>query len=287
VQSDRIRRLVETIPWYHTIELQGVLTPGRFDHRPYLPHYQLPLDLEGQTVLDVGCSDGFFSFELESRGARRVVAIDGNPQDGSLGEMDYSPALRAQAEAKYRPRRELSHRLEEIRREVGAEEATTFHIAKALRGSRVERRMGSIYRLAALGEAYDVVFCGTVSEHLKNPLAALEELRSVTKGLLVFAACGMILPAPLSSGRASLAKVLEGVARRAGLGPLLILPDDTLCRYTGHQAHNSFFRATVPAMKAMLEASGFSRVELRSTFVLESVRGGRLSSPHAVFHGYV
>lgn len=32
-----IQRRVEKLEWYHTIELgQGIVTPGSFDHRPYL-----------------------------------------------------------------------------------------------------------------------------------------------------------------------------------------------------------------------------------------------------------
>jgi hypothetical protein len=36
----------------------------------------------------------------------------------------------------------------------------------------------------------------------------------------------------------------------------------------------------------MLIASGFSRADLKSTFVLHASRGGALESPHAVFHCY-
>ncbi len=37
---------------------------------------KLPEDLSGQTVLDIGAWDGFFSFEAERRGASRVLATD-------------------------------------------------------------------------------------------------------------------------------------------------------------------------------------------------------------------
>jgi 2-polyprenyl-3-methyl-5-hydroxy-6-metoxy-1,4-benzoquinol methylase len=36
----------------------------------------LPEDLRGQSVLDIGCNEGFFSFAAEKRGASRIVAID-------------------------------------------------------------------------------------------------------------------------------------------------------------------------------------------------------------------
>src|SRR6266436_2822961 len=37
---------------------------------------QIPQDLTGKTVLDIGAWDGYFSFEFERRGAKRVLAID-------------------------------------------------------------------------------------------------------------------------------------------------------------------------------------------------------------------
>ena len=36
-----------------------------------LPRLHLPESLAGQSVLDVGCWDGFYSFDAERRGARR------------------------------------------------------------------------------------------------------------------------------------------------------------------------------------------------------------------------
>ena len=240
-------------------------------------------------MLDVGCADGFFSFEFERLGAKNVLAMDTNRQDGSVEGMDYSPALYDRAmekrEASRRP--ETQRRRKEVQKQLGAEQPTTFHVAKALLGSQVDHQVGSIYDLHEFDRSYDVVFCGTVSEHLKNLLGALEQLRGATRRLCIFAACGMILPLPLSGGKALFAKALEKFARKAGLGSLLMLPEDTICRYTGHSHHNSFFRCTPPAMKAMLVASGFSRVELKSTFWLTSVRGTPFASPHAVFHCYV
>ena len=41
-----------------------------------LKRVQLPADLSGQSVLDIGAWDGFFSFESERRGANRVLAVD-------------------------------------------------------------------------------------------------------------------------------------------------------------------------------------------------------------------
>ena len=72
------RKLVET-GWWHSIELgAGRVTPGvrsLAELRELYASFGLPPDLRGKRVLDIGCWDGFFSFEAERRGAA-VVAID-------------------------------------------------------------------------------------------------------------------------------------------------------------------------------------------------------------------
>jgi tRNA (mo5U34)-methyltransferase len=68
--------------WYSTIDFgNGEITNGIFDHRPVLKYYGFPESLKGKRVLDVGCADGFFSFEFEKRGADKVVALDAYKSD--------------------------------------------------------------------------------------------------------------------------------------------------------------------------------------------------------------
>ena len=73
------RRITEHGRWWHEIELApGIITPGDDSNRnklPVLEELGLSSDLSGRRALDIGCSDGFFAFELEMRGAD-VVAVD-------------------------------------------------------------------------------------------------------------------------------------------------------------------------------------------------------------------
>ena len=90
MDREEIERLVaEHGRWWHEIELApGIVTPGDDSNRmklPILDALGLPRDLRGQRALDIGCSDGYFSFELERRGAD-VVAIDFVPE--SYGRFD-------------------------------------------------------------------------------------------------------------------------------------------------------------------------------------------------------
>ena len=67
--------------WFHRIELTpNLITPGWSDPRKEkLPYFGLPDDMHGMRVLDIGCSEGFFSFEAERRGAAETIAIDSSP----------------------------------------------------------------------------------------------------------------------------------------------------------------------------------------------------------------
>lgn len=78
--SDRASRgRFNSSGWWHSIDLgNGEITPGARSHAELHEIYAsfgLPEDLTGKRVLDIGCWDGFFSFEMERHGAD-VVAID-------------------------------------------------------------------------------------------------------------------------------------------------------------------------------------------------------------------
>lgn len=75
--TDALMRQIENIKvWHHRIDLGGVTTPGLQDTAQVLKEIGLPENLAKKEVLDLGARDGFFSFECERRGAKRVVALD-------------------------------------------------------------------------------------------------------------------------------------------------------------------------------------------------------------------
>ncbi len=78
-----LREQVEAEPyWFLQMDLgEGVVTPGWSNPaRDKLPYFGLPKDMTGFRVLDVGCAEGFFSFEAERRGACEVVSVDYDPE---------------------------------------------------------------------------------------------------------------------------------------------------------------------------------------------------------------
>ncbi|MCC6417499.1 MAG: class I SAM-dependent methyltransferase [Gemmataceae bacterium] len=76
-ETERLRQKVGAREWFHTIDLgDGIVTRGCDHSAAKVGYLGLPERLDGLSVLDIGAYDGFFSFECERRGAKRVVAAD-------------------------------------------------------------------------------------------------------------------------------------------------------------------------------------------------------------------
>lgn len=141
--------LVKSEPyWFQRIEvLPGLFSPGWSDPaKDKLPFYGLPEDLTGMRVLDIGCAEGFFSFEAERRGAREVIGIDHFPDS--------------------------------IRRFNVVKTARQSNATAVLMNvyDLDPRRLGT----------FDLVLFYGVFYHLKHPQLALERIRSVCTGELRF-----------------------------------------------------------------------------------------------------
>ena len=76
------RRIEQLGEWFHNLDLNGVKTaPNHFlgDFPNIKWRYispQIPADLKGATVLDIGCNGGFYCLQMKQRGADRVLGID-------------------------------------------------------------------------------------------------------------------------------------------------------------------------------------------------------------------
>lgn len=161
------RAAVDAIPfWYHTLELgEGVTTPGWFDLRPIVDKMPWP-EVRGKRCLDVGTYDGYLAFELERRGAAEVLALDiPNHED-----WDWPAEARAKGG-------------EELALLAGADKRRGFDTAHSLLGSSVEKVDLSAYEISPerLG-TFDVVVCGSLMLHLRDPVRALEAIRTVCHG---------------------------------------------------------------------------------------------------------
>jgi tRNA (mo5U34)-methyltransferase len=152
--------------WYHTLDLGGgVVTPGWFDLRPIVGGMPWP-DVAGKRCLDIGTWDGFLAFELERRGASEVVATDISDPEG----WDWALRFRVRGP-------------EVIAAMAGEKTGKGFEIARRALGSSVERIEINIYDLSPerVG-TFDVVVCGSLLLHLRDPVRATEAIRSVCDG---------------------------------------------------------------------------------------------------------
>ncbi len=143
-----LQQQIAAIHWYHEFDFgQGLVarssTPDVAAHRRIwrLISAQLDhLDWHGRSVLDIGCWDGYWSFDAERRGAASVLASDDVSQNWAAG--------------------------------------AGLRLAKKLLNSRVDIHQSlSVYELATLGRKFDIVLCLGVYYHLVDPFYALAQLR--------------------------------------------------------------------------------------------------------------
>lgn len=160
MDKETVLKKINQVPfWWHRIEVgYGIVTPGHHGdiHHPtgdksVLCNIQLPDDLTGKSVLDIGAWDGFYSFEAEKRGASKVLAIDNF----------------------YRDKKEWTG-------------SQGFEVAKEILNSKVEFKKASVYDLSPEKFGmFDIVLFLGVFYHLRHPLLALERISSVTKEMLI------------------------------------------------------------------------------------------------------
>ncbi|MFO1499639.1 MAG: DUF1698 domain-containing protein [Verrucomicrobiota bacterium] len=157
---EALRSEVARIKWYHQIDLgNGLVTPGVDNSPRKLQRLALPARLDGKSVLDIGAWDGFFSFEAERRGAKRVLATDHFVWDGCTW---------------------------------GSKQG--FLLARKVLKSKVEDKHIDVLDISSetVG-TFDVVFFCGVLYHMKHPLLSLEKLASVTNELAILeTVCGFL-----------------------------------------------------------------------------------------------
>ncbi len=83
MSQEEVRQRVDALgPWFHNLDLKGVRTaPSHFlGDYPMVKWRRfasvIPENLEGRSVLDIGCNAGFYSIEMKRRGADRVLGLD-------------------------------------------------------------------------------------------------------------------------------------------------------------------------------------------------------------------
>jgi tRNA (mo5U34)-methyltransferase len=200
VTDDELKAAIAEIPyWYHAINLRpGITTPGWAPLDASM--YQIPDDLTGKRVLDVGAWDGYWTFEALKRGAAHVTAIDDfSDTCGRIANADRSKAwqtfdLCANALGYKTPKLVatgyVTHRLTSA---PGVHPCTTSEIPEMewqkedpkLIREELDIQFIDDYRDGEpLIDPVDVVLCFGVLYHLRHPLLALDNMRKVCRGTI-------------------------------------------------------------------------------------------------------
>lgn len=142
-------------PWFHDIDLgDGLRTKHApcadepVDHpRPTweLVRPELPPQLRGLDVLDVGCNAGFYSLELKKLGARRVLGVDAQRREVAQARLA----------------------TEALGLDVSFARRSVYDLSVAVEGR------------------FDLVLALGLLYHCRHPVLALERLAEVTRGTLL------------------------------------------------------------------------------------------------------
>ena len=177
--------------WYHCVDLgDGLVTPGIFDLRPVLAEYQIPHDLGGHRVLEIGPANGFFTAELLRRNADLTVL-----ELPSMACLDRLPGRELEDVVKaaqhfFRPHTpQLPERLDIPLLDWLLLDGP-FGFCRRRLGLDIERRRGTIYQAGVpalrLGR-FDLILLGDVLLHCMDPIRALSSVASVCDGTLIIA----------------------------------------------------------------------------------------------------
>ena len=155
--------------WYHSYEfnrnVEGVVR--EYGLHPVLNKFLLPENMEGKTFLDIGTASGFFSFEMERRGAE-VVSFDLGLDD-QPDQIPYPNAL-----DRTKDNREFFEKLHK-----------SYWYAHRYFNSKARVVYGSVMRMPDwLGE-FDVTILGSILQHLRDPLGAIIEADRHTNHTLI------------------------------------------------------------------------------------------------------
>ena len=164
--DDEIKKIIASVPeqpnnvftWYHSFRFGNVYAPGTITSLQYQMWVSSlrPENLKNKTVLDIGAADGFYSFLCESRGAKKVVAVDWLEFPG------------------FTAAHKILNSNVEFRKLVVDESTFGFTDLKS--------KIGTIDEIK---EKFDIILLFGVLYHLPNPVMVLKTLANITHKMLL------------------------------------------------------------------------------------------------------
>ena len=182
---------LDSIKWWHRIDLGDCVTPGaNHESDETLKKLNLPEDMSGLSILDLGAWDGYYSFACEKRNAERVVACD------KIIWEDHGDWSQDKG----------------------------FDYAHEHLGSKVEKVVSSIEELPEknLGK-FDIVLMLGILYHAKNPIEYLEKVKTVCKDVIYVETVIDMLDVKVPAARYYVGKELNNDGSNYwGLNPLAV-----------------------------------------------------------------
>jgi len=239
--------------WYHTFEFNEIRSQGTFDYSKKIKELQIP-NLKNKSVLDVGCSDGYFSYYFkEILNAKRVLGVDYNQYDGTVN-FDVLENLKEDQKAKHISHNDFNN-LKKAYTKMGLNDSNKFNLIKKIFNLQIEFKKASIYNLSEL-DNFDVTFCGSLLEHLRDPITAIEQLYFKTNEFCII-----------------------DVSNPFNRLDILQIP---VLKYSGASGH--FFRLSEKATKLIMEKVGFKNIQIISRYKIKNLKYGNLQK-HFVIYG--
>lgn len=239
--------------WYHSFQYSKFKSQGTFDYSEKIKELNLP-NLENKSILDVGCSDGYFSYHFKKNmNAKRVLGIDFNKYDGEVN-FEVLNKFKKEQSNKHKNHNDFKS-LKDSYSELGLSDANKFQLIKKVYDVDIEFKSGSIYNLSEF-ENFDVTFCGSLLEHLRDPITAIEQLYFKTNEFCII-----------------------DVSNPFNRLNLLRMP---LIKYSGASGH--FYRISETAAKLIMEKIGFKNVRIISRYKIKNLKYGNYQK-HFVLYG--
>jgi tRNA (mo5U34)-methyltransferase len=157
--DDEVKKMFGSVDWwYHYFKIGNVENTNTKTSRNYQMWVSsiIPENLENKTVLDIGTADGYYSFLCESRGAKKVVAVDWTEFPG------------------FTVTHKVLNSKVEFRKLVIDDSTIGF--------TKIKSQVGTIDEIK---EKFDVVLFFGVLYHIPSPIMVIQKLFKNTSMLLI------------------------------------------------------------------------------------------------------
>ena len=157
--DDEVKKMFDSNDeWYHSFEIGNAKNTNAISSLNYQMWVSsiIPENLENKTVLDIGAADGYYSFLCESRGAKKVVAVDWTEFPG------------------FTVTHKVLNSKVEFRKLVIDDSTIGF--------TKIKSQVGTIDEIK---EKFDVVLLFGVLYHIPSPIMVIQKLFKNTNMLLI------------------------------------------------------------------------------------------------------